>query len=195
VRAGPRPAIRAVQTRALVEMLTELSPSQRATVLERLRPDVLDRARRGFGLAWFPMADHMHFSDVVYEVVGRETFRELFGRAFETSMQTAVLRGIFEMIRRVADDPGATLMRNAPRIYAHVTRDVGELVAKVEGRGHGVVEMHGWPSSQWNYEVWLTGTQACIEGALHSVGLGASARVDVELRDEPNGSCVYRAQW
>jgi hypothetical protein len=194
-RAGGKPAIRAVQTRALVDLVAGLSTTQRNEVIARARPEVLERARRSFALAWFPMEEHMHVCGIVYDVVGGAEFRDLFRRTFAASMQTPMLRGIFGMIRRVADDPGATLLRNAPRIYDHMTRDVGELVAKVQDRGQGPIEMRGWPSSRWDFEVWLVGTLACIEGALIGVGLGATTQVTVELRDAPRGFGIYRVRW
>lgn len=178
-----------------MDLVSDLPSALRDEVVARTRSGVLDRARESFGLAWFPMDDHMHVCGVVDEVIGTAEFRELFRRTFAAAMETAMLRGIFGMIRRVADDPGATLLRNAPRIYGYVTRGVGELVANVEGRGNGTIELRGWPSAQWDYELWLTGTWACIEGALIGVGLGASVDVTVELRDARRGFGIYRVRW
>jgi len=193
-RRGASPAIRAIQTRTLVESLPRLPPAQRERIASRASPSLLERARRSFAMAWFPMADHMNFCVVVDDVVGREAFVALQREAFASAIQTPMLRGIFGMLSRVSDDSVATLLRNAPRLYGHVTRDIGRLEVTGDGPGRATLELSGWPSELFDFDVWLVGTQACIDTALLGVGaLGTTLELDQCVPER--GFAIYRVRW
>lgn len=183
-----------MQTRTVVAALTGLPPAHHAAILARASGDVLDRARRSFPLVWFPMADHMHICEIIYEIVGRDAFMDLLGGAFETAIRTPMLRGIFGLITRVSESPVATLLRNAPRLYSHVTRAVGTLEGQVDAPGSARLEVRGWPSADFDFEVWLAGTEANVRTALHGVG-AVDATIEVEQRGPERGFGAYRIRW
>lgn len=183
-----------MQTRTVVAALSGLPPAHHAAIVARASSVVLDRARGSFPLVWFPMADHMHICEIVYDVVGRDAFMDLLGEAFETAMRTPMLRGIFGLITRVSESPVATLLRNAPRLYSYVTRAVGTLEGQLDGPGSARLEVRGWPSAEFDFEVWLAGTEANVRTALHGIG-ATDATIEVEERAPEQGFGAYRVCW
>ncbi len=189
------PAIRAVQTRTLVTLAAALPSELREAFVRRAGDEALQDASRRFALAWFPMAEHMRLCSALFDVVGRDRFLMMFRDTFQATIETPMLRGFFSMLRRMSDDSGAALLRNAPRIYSYVTRDAGKLRHLARGPGDGVVELHDWPSREFAYEVWVTGTQGCILGALRGAGLGDSVEVTVVDHNERAGFAAYQVRW
>lgn len=178
----------------MIAALSSLQPEQHAAILARASGEVLDRARRSFSLTWFPMVDHMHVCDVIYDVLGRDAFVDLLDAGFEASIRAPMLRGIFGAITRVSEEPVATLLRNAPRLYSHVTRDIGTLQVDFDSSRSARLDVVGWPSASFDFEVWLAGTEGCVRAALHSVG-ALDATLEVETRAPERGFGTYRVLW
>jgi hypothetical protein len=193
-RLGPGPAIRAIQTRTIIEAMENLPTSQLDAIVARASPQLIERARRSFALAWLPIDPHMQLCEVIYDVVGRDAFMTLQGEAFAVALQTPMLRGILRMIGRVSDDAVALLLRNAPRLYGHVTRDVGHLEGRVAAKGSGTIDVTGWPAGAGDFEVWLVGTQACIRGSLDVIGATA-ASLELERSEPARGFGRLRVRW
>lgn len=187
-----RPAVRAVQTRLMVAFADELPAEDRAAFVGAVRPATLDRAHRAFGLAWFPLEEHMHLCVELDRVIGPERFRLLMCDTFRRAMDTPMLHGMFGMMRRVSEDPVGTLLRNAARLYGYVTRDVGSMQHVPIGPGEGRVDLEGWPVA-FDFEVWTIGTAGCIEGAI--LGLGASGTVERSRIDPRAGTASYAVRW
>lgn len=196
ITAPGRPAIRAVQTRLMVEFVAEGSGDELARFVAAVRPATLERARHSFALSWFPMDEHMHLCAGVHGVIGSDRFRGLMRDTFHRALETPMLRGVFAMMRRVADDPMTTLLRNAARLYGHVTRDVGSLEYVRAQGGQDTdarLEMTGWPERHFDIDVWTTGVVGCIEGAI--LGMHASATVTQERLDAAAGAASFRVRW
>lgn len=191
---GASPAIRAVLSRTVVAALPTLPPEQHTEILARASAEVLERARRSFPLAWLPMADHMHICDTIFDVVQRDAFLDLWGATFQTSMRSPMLRGIFGVITRMSDEPAATLLRNASRLYGHITRDIGTFEVHFDGHRSARAHIVGWPSALFDFEVWLAGTEASVRAALHGVGV-LGATIKVEERAPKQGLGTYRVLW
>lgn len=166
-----------------------------AQIVAACRPDILERAQSSFALTWFPMADHMHLCDAIYDIVGRDGFVALFGQAFETTIQTPMLGGLFGMIRRMTSDPVVALVRNVPRLYHHITRDVGSMSVHFPSANHARLEMRDYPAHVHRFEVWLAGTEACILGGIAGVAPDVVPDVTIEQHDSATGTGVYRVRW
>lgn len=191
---GASPAIRAVLARTMVAALPTLPPEQRTAIVARASAEVLERARRSFPLAWLPMVDHMHICDIIFDVVQRDAFIDLWGATFQTSMRSPMLRGIFGVITRVSEDPAAALLRNTPRLYSHITRDIGTFEVHFDGNRSARAHVMGWPSASFDFEVWLAGTEASVRAALHGVGV-LGATIEVEERAPKQGLGTHRVLW
>lgn len=179
----------------MIEQAIVGDPATWQAMVAAWRPDVLERARSSFALAWFPMADHMHLCDVVYDLVGRAGFVALFRRAFATTIQTPMLGGLFGMIGRMSDDPVVALLRNVPRLYHHMTRDVGTVTAEFPGPNDARLQVHDYPAHVHRFDVWLAGTEACILGGISGIDPDAIPAVAIEHQDESRGRGVYRVRW
>lgn len=179
----------------MIEQAIAGDPATWQAMVAACRPDVLERARSGFALAWFPMADHMHLCDVLYGIVGRAGFVALFRQAFATTIHTPMLGGLFGMIRRVSDDPVLPLLRNVPRLYHHITRDVGTMTAEFPGPKEARLQVHDYPAHVHRFDVWLAGTEACILGGISGVAPDAMPVIAIEHQDDGRGCGVYRLRW
>lgn len=179
----------------MIEEAMRGDPAIWAEFVAKSRPDVLERARTSFALTWIPMADHMHLCDVIYDIIGREAFVALFAQAFAATIQTPMLGGLFGMIRRMTSDPVVALLRNVPRLYHHITRDVGSVSASFPSATEGRLELRDYPAATHRFEVWLAGTEACIYGGIRGIDPSAVPHVDITERDDTTGSGVYRVRW
>lgn len=192
---GSRPAIRAIQTQNLLRLSRDLPAEQLAAFEQRVDGSTVESALSARPMSWVAMGEHMHLCEALWALVGRDPFVDLFRATFVRSMSNPMLQGIFGLIRKVSPNSVAMLLRNASRIYGHVTRDVGQLrYSPGEDRG-GVLTMSGWPSAQFDFDCWLDGTRGAVLGALEGVGARASAEVAIEDRDEAAGLATYRVRW
>ena len=190
-----KPAIRAAQTKNLLDLLTRLEPDERAKVDANVDPEVLERVRRAFGVSWTPMAEHMHFCDELYAVVGVERFVELFRETFIRSMQSPLMAGFFGMIRRISRNSIDMTLRNSPRIYGFITRDVGELMYVPHGPRSASLEMHDWPAEEFGFECWLHGTLGSIKGVMQLMAPDDQVEVTIGRTDPAKGFGDYRVEW
>ncbi len=189
-----RPAIRAVQPRSLVASLDEaLTPSEHAELMRRLDDELLKQLRATLKLSWFPLDAHMRLSTTILDLMGAERFVTLFRRTFERSLQTSMLRGLFETLRRLSGDPVHTTLKHSPRVYSYVVRDAGSMRYTPDGGRAALVTVEDWPV-QFSTECWMLGTQGCLIAVMAAVS-DQPTELSVVSFDETTGRIEYRATW
>lgn len=157
-------------------------------------PALVERASRSFALTWLPIGDHMHLCNAIFDVLGAQAFVDLCCNAFAKTIQSPMLQGVFGALRRLGGDPAASLIRSAPRIYEHITRDIGTMSSHIERPGTAVIEIHDYPPDH-RFEVWLAGTLACVQAGMHAVTVAGEVDVSVESADLTTGNGTYRIHW
>lgn len=192
-----RPAIRGLQSKSLLAALDGvMTPPETAALYDRLGSETINEIRTALSLSWIPLEQHMRLSTEVMEQVGEEPFVDLFQRAFEGALDSAMLRGLFGTLRRLSKHSTHTLLRSGPRVYANLTRDVGSARYERAGETKGLMFLEGWPT-QYSTKCWALGTLGCLRAMLeaaHGGGTGASSIKLVEC-DEATGHVSYEADW
>jgi hypothetical protein len=161
-----RPAIRAIQSKNLLAAFDGAVPLSEATALyDRVGAETIEGIRSALMLSWVPLDQHMRLSVEVMELLGSERFVDLFQHAFERSLDSAMLRGLFGALRRLSAHSIHTFFRNGPRVYGHIVRDAGIARYERDAESTAVLVLTGWPT-QFATECWALGTLGCLRAML-----------------------------
>ncbi len=190
-----RPAIRAVQTQNLLRLVGDLPVPVQQEYAAVADPQLVAEVTGLRTMSWVPMEHHMPLCEALYAIVGRERFVDLFRLTFVESVSKPLLQGIFGLMRKVSPNSVPMLLRNASRIYGHVTRDVGAMTYASAGAGQALLTIEGWPSHRFDFDCWIDGTHGTVLGALEGIGARDQAEVTVEQREAAKGTAAYRVRW
>lgn len=185
------PLVRASWAQYCVRKLRDHPDRQR--VLDAIGSDVRQILREVGFLGWVPPSVHMTVCDAVLRELGAdalEFWRAYFLETFDMPLLRPLTRGA---LRLYGEDPRG-LMRQAPRVYALVTKHCGELSVEVHGDGLVRVHARGLPpafrQSPALMEA-LAGTcSACVELAGHG-----AAFVTRDLGDLGAGHASFDVAW
>ncbi len=188
--------MRAVHAASILRGAEELEPEAYAAFEGRVTTRRIEAVRALRGMAWVDMEDHMALSDALRDIIGPAHFRDLFRQGFHRTLEHPLLGGIVGLIRAFPERSMPLMLRNASRLYGHITRSVGDLTCEEVGGEHATLRMTGWPSERFSFECWLDGMQGVIFGAGEAFAPArAVVAVEVAETDATRGDATFDVSW
>jgi hypothetical protein len=187
------PAMRGAHTRSLFAAVQRLPEGERARVLAAAGSEVVTEIERAFGLSWLSMDIHMRLSDAVRDVVGPKRNAEVWRATMAMSYERPILKSFVHGAVDLFGLTPSTLLRQGPRVYEHLTRNLGKLTFDPGPRHEATVRLRGFPASRYRFACYVEGLAGCIES---TVALG-HATGEVVPRDvvESRGEVTYSVRW
>jgi len=185
--------MRAAQAQSLLAAVRRLPARERVAVLEQLDPRTLPAIESCLAVAWVPMFVHMDLSDALRDVVGPVRNVEVWRSTMTASFNRPFLRGFVHMTTSLLGLSPSSLFRRGESIYGHVTRDIGSIRFVSAGSNEGLIEMEGFPASEFTFPCYVEGLHGCLLACFDVCR--SDGRIIVTGQDARAGSATYHAIW
>jgi hypothetical protein len=186
--------MRAAQTQALLHATARLAPEERRAVFARIGEEAVAQIESSIGLAWLPMALHMDLSDAVRAAVGPRRNVDVWRETMLATWSRPLLRGFVETVTKVFGLGPGGIVRQAPRIYGHLTKGCGEISFEAAAGGDGArVVLTGFPADRFDFDCYVEGTQGCIESTFPLTR--TRGEVSVVSKTPERGEVHYELRW
>jgi len=173
--------------------LAGLEPAAAAGVRARLAPATREALERSSRLAWLPIEVDVELTDAIYAELGATRAREMFRRNLSAALDTPILRSLAQGALRIFGASPARLFGWAPKAYAQLYRDSGEMRFESEGPGAARLELSGLPSAIARSRDYLDGMASAFAAGFDLMGI--KGEVTVERIDPAGLRATYRLVW
>jgi len=190
IRAMQRPRILAGFVQGT---LSGLEPGLRAGVHARLAPETLARLQKSSRLAWLPLELDVELRHAIYAELGAGRAHELFRRNLSAALDTAILRSLAQGALRLFGPSPERLFAWAPKAYAQIYRDAGEMRFELDEPGSARLELSSLPPAMAASRDYLDGVAGAIAAGFDL--LGVKGEVGIERWDAERRAARFRLQW
>jgi len=173
--------------------LAGLEPAAAAGVRARLAPATREALERSSRLAWLPIEVDVELTDAIYAELGATRAREMFRRNLSAALDTPILRSLAQGALRIFGASPARLFGWAPKAYAQLYRDSGEMRFESEGPGAARLELSGLPFAIARSRDYLDGMASAFAAGFDLMGI--KGEVTVERIDPAGLRATYRLVW
>lgn len=162
-------------------------------VRSRVRPATADAIARARKRGWLPIELDVEVAEAAAQAFPDDHARRAFWR---TTRSTAYRDWLFGPLagaafRALVRPP--TLVRFAPRIWARVFKNAGELRVEQQGRAGSILALVGAAPQMTASPVYMAAIAASIEGGLEATGAqGSCLCTDVDAQQR---SARFRVTW
>jgi hypothetical protein len=173
--------------------LAGLEPAAAARVRARLAPATRETLQRSSRLAWLPIEVDVELTDAVYAELGPARAREMFRRNLSAALDTPILRSLAQGALRLFGASPERLFGWAPKAYAQLYRDSGEMRFESDGPGAAWLELANLPPAIAASRDYLDGMASALAAGFDLMDI--KGEVTVERVDPAGLRAAYRLVW
>jgi hypothetical protein len=170
-----------------------LEPAAAEGVRARLAPATRDALERSSRLAWLPIDVDVELTDAIYAELGAARAREMFRRNLSAALDTPILRSLAQGALRLFGASPERLFAWAPKAYAQLYRDAGEMRFERDGPGAARLELSRLPPAVASSRDYLDGMASAFAAGFDLMGI--KGEVTVERVDPAGLRAAYRLVW
>ncbi len=173
--------------------LVGLEPAIAARVRARLAPETVTTLERSSRIAWLPIEVDVELTHAIYAELGAGRAHELFRRNLSAALDTPILRSLAQGALRLFGASPARLFSWAPKAYAQIYRDAGEMRFEADAPGSARLELSLLPPAIAESRDYLDGVAGAIAAGFDFMDL--KGEVTVERFDPPGRRACFRLTW
>jgi hypothetical protein len=173
--------------------LAGLEPASALRVRARLAPETVALLERSSRLAWFPIEIDVELTDAIYLELGAGRAHELFRRNLSVALESPILRSLAQGALRLFGALPERLFAWAPKAYAQIYRDSGEMRFQVEEAGVARLELSELPPAIATSRNYLDGVAGSIAAGFDLMGVKGG--VTIERFDPLRRRACFRLEW
>jgi hypothetical protein len=164
----------------------------RAGVRARLAPAALATLEGSSRLSWLPIEVDVELTRAIYAELGSGRARELFRRSLSTALEAPILHSLVQGALRIFGATPERFYGWAPKAYAQLYRDAGEMRFECDEPGSARLELSGLPSAAASGD-YLDGMSAAVAAGFDV--LGVKGEVTLSRLDAGAGTASFRLLW
>lgn len=164
----------------------------RAGVRARLAPATLAAIQSSSRLSWLALELDVELTHAIYAELGSGRSRELFRKSLSTALEAPILRSLVQGALRIFGATPERFYGWAPKAYAQLYRDAGEMRFEPEEPGAAWLELSGLPRVAASRD-YLDGMAAAVAAGFDV--LGVKGEVTLERLDTGAGTACFRLLW
>jgi hypothetical protein len=173
--------------------LAGLEPDVRARVRARLAPEAAAALERSSRIAWLPIEVDVELTRAIYAELGAGRARELFRRNLSSALDAPILRSLAQGAVRLLGTSPARLFSWAPKAYAQIYRDAGEMGFETDGGCSARLELAALPPVVAASREYLDGLGASLAAGFDF--LGRKGEVALERFDPAGRRARFHLEW
>ncbi len=173
--------------------LSGLEPALAESVRGRLASGTLATLERSSRLAWLPIEIDVEVTHAIYAELGAGRAHELFRRNLSAALDTPILRSLAHGALRLFGASPTRLFGWAPKVYAQLFRDAGEMRFESDGPGSARLELSRLPAAVAESRVYLDGVAGSIAAGFDFMGM--KGEVTIERLDPAGLRACFRLAW
>lgn len=162
-------------------------------VCARLTPATRERLAQASRIAWVALDLDVELTHAIYAELGPVRARELFRHNLSGALDSPVLRSLAHGALRLFGASAARLFGWAPKVYAQLYRDAGEMRFTLDAPGSARLELRALPASVAKSRSYLDGMAAAVAAGFDFVGVKGEVRI--EAHDPDAARAVFRLEW
>ena len=188
---GPR--ILAGFVQGTLAAVSALDPALGERVRARLAPATRERLAQASRIAWVALDLDVELTHAIYAELGPVRARELFRRNLSGALDSPVLRSLAQGALRLFGASPARLFGWAPKVYAQLYRDAGEMRFVLDAPGSARLAFEALPPAVATSRSYLDGMAAAVAAGFDFVGVKGEVRI--ETHDPAGGRAAFRLAW
>ena len=188
---GPR--ILAGFVQGTLAAVSAQDPALGERVRARLAPATRERLARASRIAWVPLDLDVELTHAIYAELGVVRAREVFRRNLSGALESPVLRSLAQGALRLFGASPARLFGWAPKVYAQLYRDAGEMRFALDEPGRARLEFLALPPGVATSRNYLDGMAASVAAGFDYVGVKGEVRI--EAHDPAGARATLRLEW
>jgi hypothetical protein len=173
--------------------LAGLAPALSARVRARLAPETLATLESSSRLSWLPIELDVELTLAIYAELGAGAAHELFRRNLSSALAPPILRSLAQGALRLFGASPARLFGWAPKVYAQIYRDSGEMRFEGDGPGSARLELRRLPPAVAQSRDYLDGLAGAIAAGFDLIGV--KGEVTIERLDPAKLRAAFRIEW
>lgn len=186
--------MRATHTKSLLRSVRKLMTHEQDQIVGAVGNESIEKIESTIAVGWVPMTIHMGFSDAIRAVIGSSRNVQIWRETMTETYDRALLRGFIDASVGLFGLTPASLFRQGPYVYRHLTRGLGELaVEEQEDKESSIVTITGFPAQEFDLVCYAEGLQGCLESSI-ARGRG-KGNVTLTDTDQKRGNLRFHAVW
>jgi hypothetical protein len=173
--------------------LSSVPPAARTGVRARLAPTTLAVLEGSSRLTWVPIAVDVELTHAIYAELGAGRARELFRSSLSKALEAPILRSLVQGALRLFGATPERFYGWAPKAYAQLYRDAGEMRFERDEPGSARLELSGLPPAVSGSRDYLDGMGGAVAAGFDVMGV--KGEVTLERLDVSAGTAVFRLLW
>jgi hypothetical protein len=173
--------------------LSGLPPAIGARVRARLAPETLAALERSSRVSWLPVEVDVELTHAIYAELGAGPAHEMFRRNLSAALDTPILRSLAQGALRLFGASPVRLFGWAPKVYAQIYRDAGEMRFESDGPGSARLELSQLPPAVAGSRDYLDGLAGAIAAGFDLMELKGEA--SIERLDPAAQRACFRLAW
>ena len=173
--------------------LAGLDPTSAKRVRARLVPETRDLLERSSRLAWLPIEIDVELTHAIYAELGAGRAHELFRRNLSAALDSPILRSLAQGALRLFGASPERLFGWAPKAYAQIYRDSGEMRFLPERTGVARLELSELPPAIAASRSYLDGVAGSIAAGFDLMGV--KGEVTIERFEPLRRRACFRLEW
>ncbi len=173
--------------------LAGLEPATQERVRERLSVATLATLERSSRLAWLPIEIDVEVTHAIYAELGSGRAHELFRRNLSAALDTPILRSLAQGALRLFGASPTRLFGWAPKVYAQLFRDAGQMRFESDEPGSARLELSRLPAAVAESREYLDGVAGSIAAGFDF--MGRKGEVTIERLDPAGRRACFRLAW
>lgn len=173
--------------------LAGLEPAVAACVRARLAPETVATLERSSRIAWLPIEADVELTHAIYAELGAGRAHELFRKNLSSALDTPILRSLAQGALRLFGASPARLFSWAPKVYAQLYRDSGDMRFEADGPCSARLELSQLPPPIAESRDYLDGLAGAFAAGFDLMEL--KGEVTIERFDPSGRRASFRLAW
>jgi hypothetical protein len=173
--------------------LAGVPAASRDGVRARLAPETLATLASSSRLTWLPIEVDVELTRAIYAELGAGRARELFRSSLSTALEAPILRSLVQGALKIFGATPERFYGWAPKVYAQLYRDAGEMRFERDEPGSARLELSGLPPTVAASRDYLDGMCGAFAAGFDVIGV--KGEVTLERLDMSAGSACFRLRW
>jgi hypothetical protein len=173
--------------------LTGVPAASRGGVRARLAPETLATLEGSSRLTWLPIEVDVEVTHAIYAELGAGRARELFRSSLSNALEAPILRSLVQGALRIFGATPERFYGWAPKVYAQLYRDAGEMRFERDEPGSARLELSRLPPAVTASRHYLDGMAGAVAAGFDV--LGVKGEVTLERLDVSASTACFRLAW
>jgi hypothetical protein len=187
------PLVRARLCQDWLKLVAEEEEPYKGRFFARVDAPLRETIESASRVAWIPLVNYVRLADILQETFGAVRAHAYYRRAFVTSLDTPLLKPIFDLGARLLGLTPATAVRWLPKGWDAAFKDAGRIVGEVLGPGRARLIYEDLPEVFTASEGWVLSCPASAYGVYDVLRVDGVIRLD--LTNRRTGSIVMELEW